>query len=407
MLVAIRRKYRSTSLPVPSQRRTKMKSFRILALLMGGTAMMVAALASAAGAQAQSATATSPYTLGVFPGTPPAGATQPDDLAVSADGKRLWVGYGNGVDTFGKGGPSNLVEYDIATGSVLKNISIPGHLDGLKINPATGDVWTTENEDGNPTLAVVDHESGAFNIYRFSPTLITGGMDDLVFVSKPRIDSRHDRQDWHHEKDSAQDVFIVTSSQVDTTPPVIVRISGPLRATNTQVAPVLPGAPLSVLNVVTNQEETANMVGDPDSMTLDPAGEFVLDNRSDDSLYIVRDPKAQNPVLRVPLTLGGAAVEVNDTIFTTSQTNDVSSTAGTIFITDTTANVIYLLTKPYFPSNEIYTAANVVNQVGLVDLNTGVVTPIATGFKGVHGLAFSPIRVAIASRDRSEDRDDE
>ena len=79
-----------------------MKSFRILTLLAGGTAMMAAALVGAAGAQAQSATTTLPYTLSVFPGTPPAGATQPDDLAVSADGKRLWVGYGNGVDTTGK-----------------------------------------------------------------------------------------------------------------------------------------------------------------------------------------------------------------------------------------------------------------------------------------------------------------
>lgn len=379
-----------------------MKSFRIPALLAGGTAMTVAALVGAAGAQAQSATAMSPYTLSVFPGTPPAGATQPDDLAVSADGKRLWVGYGNGVDTTGKGGPSSLVEYDIATGNVLKNISIPGHLDGLKINPATGDVWATENEDGNPTLAVVDHESGAFRIYKFSPTLITGGFDDLVFVPTSRGDSHHDR-----DKDPAQDVFVVTSSQVDTTTPVIVRISGPLRAADTQVTPALPGAPVSVWNVVTNQEETTDMIGDPDSMTLNPAGELVLDNRSDDSLYIVRDPKAQNPVLRVPLTLGGAPVEVNDTIFTTSQTNGVSSTAGTIFITDTKANVIYVLTKAYFPSNESYTAANVVNAVGLVDLDTGVVTPIATGFQGVHGLAFSPIRVAIESRDRSEDRDDE
>jgi len=365
-----------------------MKSFRMLTFLGGGTAMM-AALVGAAGARAQSATAMSPYTLSVFPGTPPAGATQPDDLAVSADGKRLWVGYGNGVDTTGKGGPSSLVEYDIATGRVLKNISIPGHLDGLKINPATGDVWATENEDGNPTLAVVDHESGTFNIYKFSPTLITGGFDDLVFVPTSRAGS-------------AQDVFVVTSSQVDTTTPVIVRISGPLRATDTQVTPTLPGAPLGVWNVVTNQEETTDMIGDPDSMTLDPAGELVLDNRSDDSLYIVRDPKAQNPVLRVPLTLAGAPVEVNDTIFITSQADGGSSTAGMIFITDTTANVIYVLTKPYFPSNEIYTAANVVNEVGLVDLNTGVVTPIATGFKGVHGLAFSPMRVAIASRDRSE-----
>jgi len=340
-------------------------------------------------------TATSPYTLTAFPGTPPAGATAPDDLAISANGKHLWVGYGNGVDTTGKGGPSNVVEYDIASGAVLKNISIPGHMDGLKINPVTGDIWATENEDGNPTLAVIDHESGSFNIYRFDPTLVTGGFDDLVFVPASHADSRHD-------SGSPVDVYIVTSSQVDTTTPVIVRICGPLQATNTCLKTVLPGAPQSVWNVVTNQAETTDMIGDPDSMTLDAAGELVLDNRSDDSLYIARDPKAQNPVLRVPLTLAGNAVEVNDTIFTWSETNHVSSTAGTIFITDTSANKIYMLTKPYFPAYEVYTAANVANVVGLVDLNTGVVTSVATGFKGVHGLAFSPTRVTIARKNRYE-----
>jgi hypothetical protein len=131
-------------------------------------------------------------------------------------------------------------------------------------------------------------------------------------------------------------------------------------------------------------------------MTLDPAGELVLDNRSDDSLYIVRAKGAANSVLRVPLTLSGSPVEVNDTIFTTSATTCAASTAGIIYITDTTANAIFSLTKPYFPANEVYTAANVVNDVGLVDLNTGVVSPVVTGFQGVHGLAFSPRAVAIA-----------
>ena len=365
-----------------------MNPFKMGAPMVRRTVVMAAVLAAAASARAQ--TAMAPFTLSVFPGTPPTGATKPDDLAVSANGKHLWVGYGNGVDTTGKGGPSTVVEYDIASGAVLKSISIPGHVDGLKINPASGDVWATENEDGNPTLAVIDHESGAFNIFRFDPTQITGGFDDLVFVKR-------------HREGSSLDVYIVTSSQADTTTPVIVRVAGPLQTTNTPVEPTLPGAPQSVWNVVTNQAETNDMVGDPDSMTLDPAGELVLDNRSDDSLYIVRDPKAQNPVLRVPLTLGESAVEVNDTIFTTSATNGASSTAGTIFITDTSANAIYMLTKPYFPANEVYSAANVANVVGLVDLNTGVVTPVATGFKGVHGLAFSPTRVTIATRDRPDE----
>ena len=319
-----------------------------------------------------------PYTLQAFKGVPPAGATKPDDLAVSADGTDLWVGYGNGVDTTGKGGPSTLVEYDISSGNVLQNLSIPGHLDGLKIDPATNDVWATENEDGNPTLAVIKHTSGKFKIFNFAPDLLTGGMDDLVFsLADPK------------------DVFIVTSSQTDITKPVIAQIKGKLKKTDTKLTQFLPGNPTSVLNVVTSTVETSDQIGDPDSMTLDPAGELVLDNRSDLSLYIVRDPSAANPVLRVPLTLGGTPVEVNDTIFTTS-TFGVSSTAGAIFITDTKANAIYTLAKPYFPPNEVYTAANVVGDVGLVDMNTGVVTPVVTGFKGVHGMAFSPTVIAIA-----------
>ena len=98
------------------------------------------------------------------------------------------------------------------------------------------------------------------------------------------------------------------------------------------------------------------------------------------------------------MTLSSEPVEVNDTIFTASETSGETSTAGTIFITDTNANKIYMLSKPYFPSNEVYTAANIVGDIGLVDLNTGVVTPVVTGFSfhGLHGLAFAPTSVALA-----------
>jgi hypothetical protein len=321
------------------------------------------------------------YTLTTFTGVPPGGATQPDDLAISADGKDLWVGYGNGVNTSGASGSSNAVEYDISSGAVLQNVSVPGHMDGLKINPTTGDVWATENEDGNPTLAVINHKNGKFKIYKFDPALITGGMDDLVF-----------------EGDKSKDVFIVTSSQTPIANPVIVKIKGPLKKGNTELTSVLAGNPSSVRNVVTNMVETTDQIGDPDSMTLDSAGELVLDNRDDvdaSSLYIVRNPGATNPVLRVPLTYLGESAQVNDTIFTNSETSGEASTAGTIFITATGANKIYMLSKPYFPSNEVYTASNTHGVVGLVDLNSGVITAVATGFSGLHGLAFAPISVEV------------
>ncbi len=327
--------------------------------------------------------AVAPYTLGTFKGTAPSGLTAPDDIAVSADGADLWVGYGNGAATDGSMGSSNVVEYNIATGEVMQNITIPvpGHIDGLKIDPATGEVWTNINEDANPKVVIINPKNGKATTFTVSSSLITGGLDDLVFSGN----------------DSA---FVTASSQAPGTTPVIVEISVKEKKKNGSltVTSVLPQSPANVWNVVTNKAETGDTIGDPDSMTLDPAGELVLNDRSSDSLFIVRNPSATNPVLRVPLALASTPdvpLEVDDTVFTISPTTHESSTAGTLFITDTTANVIYTLTKPYFPSNEVYSAANVLNEVGLVDLNSGLFVPVASGFMGVHGLAFSPITVAI------------
>jgi hypothetical protein len=334
-------------------------------------------------AQAVGPSASPPYTLGTFKGSAPSGLTSPDDIAVSADGADLWVGYGNGAATDGSKGSSNVVEYNIATGTVMQNITlpIPGHIDGLKIDPATGEVWTNINEDANPKVVIINPKNGKAQTFTVSSSLITGGVDDLVFSGN----------------DSA---FVTASSQADTTTPVIVEISlkEKKKKSSVSITSVLPGAPATVFNVVTNKAETGDTIGDPDSMTIDPAGELVLNDRVSHSLFIVRNPSATNPVLRVPLALvttPDVPLEVDDTIFTISPTTGESSTAGTIFITDTTANIIYTLTKPYFPSNEVYSAANVLNEVGLVDLNTGLFVPVATGFAGVHGLAFSPTTVAI------------
>src|SRR5260370_4107411 len=108
----------------------------LAAARMAATVSMGAAVFLGAEQAIAAPVAIAPYTLTTFNGVPPSGADHPDDLAISADGKTLWVGYGNNVKTDGTGGPSNLVEYDIGSGPVLKNISIPRHPDGLKINPS-------------------------------------------------------------------------------------------------------------------------------------------------------------------------------------------------------------------------------------------------------------------------------
>ena len=327
-----------------------------------------------------------PYTLATFKGVAPSGLISPDDVAVSADGTSLWVGYGNGAATDGSGTKtSSVVEYSIATGTVLQNITepVPGHIDGLKIDPATGEVWTNIDEDSHPKVVIINPKNGKATAFTVASSLITGGLDDLVFSGN----------------DSA---FVTASSQTSLTAPVIVEISikEKKKGGSLTVTSVLPQSPPTVWNVVTNKAETGDTIGDPDSMTIDPAGELVLEDRMSDSLFIVRNPSATNPVLRVPLALAttpDVPLEVDDTIFTYSLTSGASSTAGTIFIADPSANLIYTLTKPYFPSNEVYSAIVTpgANAIGLVDLNTGLVAQVATGFAGVHGLAFSPINVAI------------
>jgi hypothetical protein len=327
--------------------------------------------------------AIAPYTLTTFKGVPPNTGTpptpvfSPDDLAISADGTDLWVAYQNNAAVDGSSGTSNIVEYDVGSGAVLQNVVIAGHTDGLKINPKTGAVWTTQNEDANPTLAIINPKNGKFKVFGFvNPTAHGGGIDDFVFGGT-----------------KSQDVFLSCSnpSGPPFTNQAIAQIVGK-PAKVTKIAPVIDGN-ATAYNVVTGETETL-AVSDSDSMTLDPAGELVLDSQGDDELIVVRSPAASNPNLVIPLTMNGVATEVNDTIFVAS-TWGTSATTGTFFITDTAANAIYMLTKPYFPSNEVYTVADAVGDIGLLDMNTGNITPVVTGLQHPNGLAFSPTAVGV------------
>ena len=321
-------------------------------------------LSSSVIAHAQSAL--SPYTLSVFATSQPP-YSEPDDLAVSPDGKNLWVGFGNGVALDGSdGGSSDVVEYDIASGKVLRDISIPGHVDGLKIDPATGAVWTTENEDANPTLAIINPNNGRFRLFKFPEAAHGGGYDDLAFTG-PR---------W-------QEVLLSCSSPANdpNSGPAIARI-GRLSGRNAgPVTSVLAGD-AQALDIPTQSMVTLNL-RDPDSMTIDPFGDIILDSDIDHELIIVR-PSGQTPnVLRLPVTLNNQSVEVNDTLF-------VTASSGTIYITDRDGQTIYALTKPYFFPNEVYVAADSNETVGLLDMNTGAITPVAIGIDNPEGLAFAP-----------------
>ena len=132
-------------------------------------------------------------------------------------------------------------------------------------------------------------------------------------------------------------------------------------------------------------------------MTLDPLGNIVLDSQGDDELIIISNPQTSDQrVLHLPLTYrtgaGVAPVEVDDTAFTTS-------TEGVILFADKGSNKVYQLKKKAFAPGTAYTAADGGPFVGIIDLTTGIITPIVTGLGNPGGMVF----VDTSKQDNDDD----
>src|SRR3984893_14730790 len=107
------------------------------------------------------------------------GSSQPDSVA-TGDGS-TFVEYGNGADSTGAGGSSTIVQYDKA-GKIEYSYSLSGSVDGLKLNPVTGELWALQNQDGNSTLTLINpktHEVSA--PLSFANSSASRGYDDVVF----------------------------------------------------------------------------------------------------------------------------------------------------------------------------------------------------------------------------------
>jgi hypothetical protein len=127
-------------------------------------------------------TATAPYKLSVF-ATAPKGSSAPDSIAV-VDGHVLRLN-------------SEVVEYRM-DGTTVHTYSVPGHSDGLKVDPPTHLVWALQNEDADANLVIINPETHTQKHYTFSSAGHGGGYDDIVFRGckvhqrfEPRQQSEH------------------------------------------------------------------------------------------------------------------------------------------------------------------------------------------------------------------------
>jgi hypothetical protein len=305
--------------------------------------------------------AVSPYKLTVF-AKAPAGLSAPDSIAVLDN--HVFVGYGDGNLPDGTDGKSTqVVEYQM-DGTVVHTYVVPGHNDGLKVDPNTKLLWALQNEDANANLVIINTETREQKEYKFGPTLHGGGYDDLVF--------RYCK------------VYISASNPANNpnTGPAIVTAT--VVGNMVDVEPVLAGE-ASAIDIPTDATIKLNLQ-DPDSMTLDPLGNIVLDSQGDQELIIVSHPNLSDQrVLRLPLSYltpgGPMPVETDDTAF-------VTSSEGFLLFADKGLNEVFTLSKNAFAPGSAYTAADGGPFVGTLDLTTGVVTPIVTGLVGPGGMVF-------------------
>jgi hypothetical protein len=337
-----------------------------LAAVLGGNVSMVLAQAAPVAA--------SPYTLTPF-ATAPAGLSAPDSIAVV--GTHVFVGYGDGHQPDGSDGlSSQVVEFTI-DGKLVHIYTVPGHNDGLKLDPVTHQLWALQNEDAHPNLVLIDPKSGhQSQAFPFSAEPHGGGYDDIVF--------------------RGCEIYISASnpSGNPNTGPAVV--SARLQGGVVSVSPLLMGD-AKAIDVPTGATITLNLQ-DPDSMTLDPQGNIVLDSQADQELIYVTHPGQPNQqALRLPLSYQSAGMSAP---VETDDTNFVTSSDGFILFADKGLNTVYKLSRPGFVPGTAFTAADGGPFVGTLDISSGVITPIVTGLMGPGGLVF--VQNPVTSTDNND-----
>lgn len=327
----------------------------------------LALCALAAPASAQSPKAEKGYSVSVFAKGVPGKYTAPDSLAVTSD--HVYIAYNDGNDPTGGDGKSNMIVEYTKDGRKTFSFAVIGHNDGLKVDPYTHKIWAMQNEDANPNLVIFDPKTRERRQFTFAAAPPNGGgYDDITF---------HDGEAYFSASNPAHNP--------NATPAIVkAKFVGDV----IEVTPVLQGD-ATATNVVTGAAVMLNLQ-DPDSMTLTPSNNILLDSQGDSELILVRKPGTKyQSALQIPLTSPYGAPQVDDTLF-------IPSDDGFMLVSDTPADTTYMIRKTEFIPGTAYSAGvgapdssgATPGFVGRLDLDFGQLTPIVTGLNSPHGLAF-------------------
>lgn len=288
-------------------------------------------------------------------------ATQPDSIALGLDS--IWVSYANGADSTGAGGNSTVVQYKF-NGDVRQTYTIPGSVDGLKVDPSTGLVWALQNQDGNSTLTLIDpKEKILFGPIPYAVMSGIHGYDDVVF--------RFDK------------IFLSYTNPSGPSDPTIQLLqngSEPLAVT-----PILTAGAMGT-NLATGKIEPTTQ-NDPDSLKLAPNGDLILSSGDDGQLIFVKHPGELNQSVSF-LTLvnpstGAHVSGLDDAVFATAK-------RATFYLTDTNNNRVLKIDAEDLREGSLFASVGSLNELAMIDLKTGKVTAFLSGLNGPHGILFLP-----------------
>jgi hypothetical protein len=326
-----------------------------LRVVLAATGALVCATIGSA-----SPVASHPYSLSVFAKSTNA-YTQPDSIVQWKNS--ILIGFQNHVAKDGTDGKSStIVEYSL-DGKPQRTFSVPGHNDGLRI-VGESDLWCLQNEDANPNLVVIDLESGNQKMYTFAPAPHGGGYDDMIVQNGQVFMTAS-----NPNQPGGINIF-----------PALVRatLSGSMVVTE----PVLYGN-ASAIDIPTGKSITLNL-SDPDSLTVDPRGNIVLDSQADSELIFIRNvTSSQELVGSLSTTTAAGPITLDDTAF-------APSANAFMLVSDVAGDTIYRIdnTQFGFEPGTAYSASDTAGIVGTLNLDTGVVTPIVTGFGSARGIIF-------------------
>jgi hypothetical protein len=290
----------------------------------------------------------------------------PDDISGFLGGN-YFVGYQNGIGPKGEPSPSGatnstVIEYR-QDGTVVAQWSVVGKCDGLTADPANNRIILSVNEDANSSMYIIHPSAPSAGqlvhlAYSPDPVSLGGGGTDDVLV------------------DPSGNVFTTGSNPSAAGAPALYKVGINEVARTATLTSVFadndPSLPLTLT--------------DPDSLSLVPAispvfaGDVMVDSQGDSTLVFVAHPGVPGQTLTA-LPIG---TQIDGAAWATAAT-------GSLAVVDAGSNKITTISGPFTPGTlfvGVPSDSGVAGFVGTVNLTTGTITPVATGFSSPKGLLF-------------------